>query len=68
MALFVYWCDVILQKVIEDVEKILDDADGITSVHGRYYLLASQFYRLQGKHADYYHTALRLVGWLFLFS
>jgi 26S proteasome regulatory subunit N9 len=47
--------------VIEDVEKILDDADGITSVHGRYYLLASQFYRLQGKHADYYHTALRLV-------
>jgi len=52
--------------VIEDVEKILDDADGITSVHGRYYLLASQFYRLQGKHADYYRTALRLVispGW-----
>jgi len=55
-----------LQTVIEDVEKILDDADGITSVHGRYYLLASQFYRLQGKHADYYRTALRLVispGW-----
>jgi len=47
--------------VIEDVEKILDDADGITSVHGRYYLLASHFYRLQGKHADYYRTALRFV-------
>ncbi|PSN34902.1 26S proteasome non-ATPase regulatory subunit 13 [Blattella germanica] len=47
------------KKVIEDVEKILDDADGITSVHGRYYLLASQFYRIQGKHADYYRTALR---------
>ncbi|PNF30056.1 26S proteasome non-ATPase regulatory subunit 13 [Cryptotermes secundus] len=50
------------KRVIEDVEKILDDADGITSVHGRYYLLASQFYRLQGKHADYYHTALRYLG------
>ncbi|KDR15267.1 26S proteasome non-ATPase regulatory subunit 13 [Zootermopsis nevadensis] len=54
--------DLILQTVIEDVEKILDDADGITSVHGRYYLLASQFYRLQGKHADYYRTALRYLG------
>lgn len=50
------------KKVIEDVEKILDEADGITSVHGRYYLLASQYYRLQGRHADYYRTALRYLG------
>ena len=50
------------KTVIEDVEKALDDADGITSVHGRYYFLANQFYRLQGKHADYYRTALRYVG------
>ncbi|KAG8282404.1 26S proteasome non-ATPase regulatory subunit 13 [Homalodisca vitripennis] len=40
----------------------MDDADGITSVHGRYYLLASQYYRLQGKHAEYYRTALRYLG------
>ncbi|GLH15131.1 26S proteasome non-ATPase regulatory subunit 13 [Gryllus bimaculatus] len=50
------------KKIIEDVEKILDEADGITSVHGRYYLLASQYYRLQGRHADYYRTALRYLG------
>ncbi|XP_066991424.1 26S proteasome non-ATPase regulatory subunit 13 [Anabrus simplex] len=50
------------KKIIEDVEKILDEADGVTSVHGRYYLLASQYYRLQGKHADYYRTALRYLG------
>jgi len=50
------------KKIIEDVEKILDDADGVTSVHGRYYLLASQYYRLQGKHAEYYRTALRYLG------
>uniref|UniRef100_A0A1B6M1C9 26S proteasome non-ATPase regulatory subunit 13 n=1 Tax=Graphocephala atropunctata TaxID=36148 RepID=A0A1B6M1C9_9HEMI len=50
------------KKIIEDVEKIIDDADGITSVHGRYYLLASQYYRLQGKHAEYYRTALRYLG------
>ncbi|KAK7869786.1 hypothetical protein R5R35_008317 [Gryllus longicercus] len=50
------------KKIIEDVEKILDEADGVTSVHGRYYLLASQYYRLQGRHADYYRTALRYLG------
>jgi 26S proteasome regulatory subunit N9 len=50
------------KTVIEDVEKVLDDTDGITSVHGRYYLLASQFYSLQGKYADYYRTALRYLG------
>jgi 26S proteasome regulatory subunit N9 len=49
------------KTVIEDVEKVLDDTDGITSVHGRYYRLASQFYRLQGKYADYYRTALRYL-------
>ena len=47
------------KKIIEDVEVMLDNADGITTVHGRFYLLASRLYRLQGKHADYYRTALR---------
>lgn len=48
-----------MQKIIDDVEKILDDADGITTVHGRYYLLASKYFRQKGHHADYYRTALR---------
>lgn len=47
------------KKVIEDVELMLDNADGVTTVHGRFYLLASRLYRLQGKHAEYYRTALR---------
>lgn len=47
------------KKVIEDVEALLDSSDGVTTVHGRFYLLASRLYRLQGKHADYYRTALR---------
>ncbi|XP_020710650.2 26S proteasome non-ATPase regulatory subunit 13 [Athalia rosae] len=50
------------KKVIEDVELMLDNADGITTVHGRFYLLASRLYRLQGKHAEYYRTALRYLG------
>ncbi|KAK2580072.1 hypothetical protein KPH14_012355 [Odynerus spinipes] len=50
------------KKIIEDVEVMLDNADGITTVHGRFYLLASRLYRLQGKHAEYYRTALRYLG------
>lgn len=44
------------------MEKLLDEIDGVTTVHGRYYLLAAQYYRQQGKHADYYRTALRYLG------
>ena len=47
------------KKIIEDVEVMLDNAEGVTTVHGRFYLLASRLYRLQGKHAEYYRTALR---------
>ncbi|EEB19546.1 26S proteasome non-ATPase regulatory subunit, putative [Pediculus humanus corporis] len=50
------------KKIIEEVEKLLDEIDGVTTVHGRYYLLAAQYYRQQGKHADYYRTALRYLG------
>ncbi|KAL0274678.1 UNVERIFIED_CONTAM: hypothetical protein PYX00_002748 [Menopon gallinae] len=50
------------KQIIEDVEKLLDEIDGVTTVHGRYYLLAAQYYKLQAKHADYYRTALRYLG------
>lgn len=33
------------KKIIEEVEATLDNADGVTPVHGRFYLLASQYYR-----------------------
>ncbi|XP_030749020.1 26S proteasome non-ATPase regulatory subunit 13 [Sitophilus oryzae] len=50
------------KKIIEQVEATLDNADGVTPVHGRFYLLASQYYRIQGDHAQYYRTALRYLG------
>ncbi|KAK9876045.1 hypothetical protein WA026_011155 [Henosepilachna vigintioctopunctata] len=50
------------KKIIEEVETTLDNADGVTPVHGRFYLLASQYYRIQGDHAQYYRTALRYLG------
>lgn len=33
------------KKIIEEVEATLDNAEGVTPVHGRFYLLASQYYR-----------------------
>lgn len=48
--------------IIEEVEKILDNEDGVTPVHGRHYQLSSQYYRQLGKHADYYTAALRYLG------
>lgn len=50
------------RKIIEELDKLLHDVDGITSVHGRYYLLASNFYRNQNNQAEYYRTALRYLG------
>ncbi|XP_057657286.1 26S proteasome non-ATPase regulatory subunit 13 [Diorhabda carinulata] len=50
------------KKIIEEVEATLDTADGVTPVHGRFFLLASQYYRIQGDHAQYYRTALRYLG------
>jgi len=40
----------------------LDDMDGVTVVHGRHYLLAAQYYKKLGLHAEYYRTALRYLG------
>ncbi|XP_026483505.1 26S proteasome non-ATPase regulatory subunit 13 [Vanessa tameamea] len=50
------------EKIIEDLENTLEDADGVTPVHGRFYKLASEYYRVRGPTARYYRAALRYVG------
>lgn len=50
------------KKIIEDVEATLDNGDGVTTVHGKFYNLASQYYRIKGDHGQYYRTALRYLG------
>nr|SVE71668.1 EOG090X05V9 [Daphnia similis] len=56
------------KNIMEEIEKILDDTDGITPVHGRYYSLCSDFYRIYGKHADFYRASLRYLGCIELTS
>jgi len=51
-----------VKKVIEETEGMLETLDGVTSVHGRFYELASNYHKLMGNHADYYRDALRFLG------
>ncbi|KAF6733525.1 26S proteasome non-ATPase regulatory subunit 13 [Oryzias melastigma] len=50
------------KKIIEEVEEILNNLPGVTSVHGRFYDLSSKYYRIIGNHASYYKDALRYLG------
>ncbi|KAK0064537.1 26S proteasome non-ATPase regulatory subunit 13 [Biomphalaria pfeifferi] len=51
-----------VKALIEECEKILNDIDGVTTVHGRFYELTSNYHKLMGNHAQYYQEALRFLG------
>lgn len=50
------------KKCIDDLETKFDDLDHLTSVHSRFYDLASNYYRITGKHHEYYQNTLKFLG------
>lgn len=48
--------------LLRETQTTLDTIDNVTSVHGRFYELSSDYHKLMGNHADYYHDALRFLG------
>jgi 26S proteasome regulatory subunit N9 len=50
------------KKYVEETEKDLNDLDGVTTVHARFYELCSNYHRNNGNHSDYYKNALRYLG------
>jgi len=50
------------QDLIEEVDKTLSEIDGVSPVHSHFYLLASDLYRIEGKHSDFYRSSLRFLG------
>lgn len=50
------------RKIIEDLKEVLEVSGNVTPVHGKYFLLASQYYRRVGKHSDYYRCGLQFLG------
>ncbi|XP_013785777.1 26S proteasome non-ATPase regulatory subunit 13-like [Limulus polyphemus] len=51
-----------VKKILEETEELIDSLEGITSVHGRYYQLCSDYNQVIGNHAQYYREALRYLG------
>ena len=41
---------------------LLNEIDGVTTVHARFYELSSNYYRTIGNHCEYYKNALRYLG------
>ncbi|XP_055848251.1 26S proteasome non-ATPase regulatory subunit 13 [Episyrphus balteatus] len=50
------------KKIIEELREVLEEAGNVTPVHGKYYLLASQYYGRVGQHSDYYRCGLQFLG------
>jgi len=50
------------KSYVESLFELVENLDGVTTVHGRYYELSSNYYKLTGDHAKYYRDALRYLG------
>lgn len=51
-----------VEKLLEEVLPQVDDVDGVTPVHARFYQLSSNYYKNIGDHCKYYRNALRYLG------
>lgn len=54
--------DLLSQRIVESTQALLEELEGVTSVHSRFYELTSDYYKLQGDHANYYREALRFLA------
>jgi len=50
------------KKIRSEAETLLETLDGVSPIHGRFYELSSNYFKLMGNHADYYRDALRFLG------
>lgn len=48
--------------MLEEIDEILIQIDGISVVHGRFYHLESKFLLEQGNSTEYYKSALKFLG------
>jgi len=50
------------KKKVEAAGEKLEQLEEVTTVHGRYYLLSSEYHRRMANHYKFYHEALRYLG------
>ncbi|OQV20449.1 26S proteasome non-ATPase regulatory subunit 13 [Hypsibius exemplaris] len=51
-----------VKTLLEETEKKLRGIDDVTLAHPQFYELSSEYYRLEGTHAEYFHEALKYLG------
>jgi 26S proteasome regulatory subunit N9 len=51
-----------IKALLESVDEILKTMDGVSSVHGRFYLLLSELNRRMNETSEYYRSALKFLG------
>merc|ERR1711860_156245 len=50
------------KAIVEEIDGLLSDIEGVGKVHAHYYLLATELHKTEGNHANYYRAALRYLG------
>lgn len=50
------------KAIVDEIEALLKDVEGVGRVHAHYYLLATDLYKTEGDHANYYRSALCYLG------
>jgi len=62
----IYLCekgDIVKTKtILDECEVHLNEIEGVVQVHKEYYFLASEYYKREGDHANYYQSSLRYLG------
>jgi len=51
-----------VKELIEEVEVLLHEVEGVGFVHGKFYLMASDLYKKDANYAEYYRASLRFLG------
>ncbi|EDQ89152.1 uncharacterized protein MONBRDRAFT_32580 [Monosiga brevicollis MX1] len=50
------------QAQLREAEKLLDQLDGVTEMHGSYYRVAAEYHKHKANFAEFYINALRFLG------
>ena len=50
------------QELVEEIETLLDEVEGVDYVHSKFYLMASDLHKQDANYAEYYRSSLRFLG------
>ena len=54
------------KAIVEEIDGLLSDVEGVGKVHAHYYLLATELHKTEGDHANYYRYFALYVACLSL--